>query len=130
MIGIGLMGHGIATNLLKHGHTLTVLEHPGNQPLDTLIAGGAQTAQTPSAVASQSEVIILCVTGTPQVEAVLTGDQGVLQGMKPGCIVIDCSTAVPTSTERVAQWVLDKGGAFMDAPMTRTPKEAAEGRLN
>jgi 3-hydroxyisobutyrate dehydrogenase-like beta-hydroxyacid dehydrogenase len=130
MIGIGLMGHGIATNLLKHGHTLTVLEHAGNQPLESLLAAGANTAKTPSAVASQSEVIILCVTGTPQVEAVLMGEQGVLQGMKPGCIVIDCSTAVPTSTERVAQWVIDKGGAFMDAPMTRTPKEAAEGRLN
>ena len=130
MIGIGLMGHGIATNLLKHGHALSVLEHAGNQSLNGLLTGGAKTFKTPRELAQQSEVIILCVTGTPQVEEVLLGEQGVLQGLKPGCIIIDCSTAVPTSTERLAQLVIEKGGAFMDAPMTRTPKEAAEGRLN
>lgn len=130
MIGIGLMGHGIATNLQKHGHRLTLLDHPGNQPLDALIAGGATMAPTPQAVAEQVEVLILCVTGTPQVEAVLTGEQGVLKGLKPGTIVIDCSTAVPSSTMRLAQAVQAAGGRFLDAPMTRTPKEAAEGRLN
>ncbi len=130
MIGIGLMGHGIATNLQKHGHRLTLLDHPGNQPLDRLIAGGATTAPTPQAVAEQVDMIVLCVTGSPQVEAVLLGDHGVLQGMKPGTIVIDCSTAVPSSTQQLAQRVLAAGGRFLDAPMTRTPKEAAEGRLN
>ncbi|MEK7344546.1 MAG: NAD(P)-dependent oxidoreductase [Pseudomonadota bacterium] len=130
MIGIGMMGHGIASNLLKHGHSLSVLEHPGNQPLDALLAAGARTCQTPQALAAQSDVVILCVTGTPQVEAVLTGEAGVLQGLRPGSIVIDCSTAVPTSTEKVAALVVAQGGQFLDAPMTRTPKEAAEGRLN
>mgnify|MGYP000154878058 CR=1 FL=1 len=130
MIGIGLMGHGIASNLQKHGHALTLLDHPGNQPLDTLKAGGAKTANSPMAVAQQSEIIILCVTGSPQVEAVLTGEAGVLKGLKPGAIVIDCSTAIPASTEKIAQAVAAQGGLFMDAPMTRTPKEAAEGRLN
>jgi 3-hydroxyisobutyrate dehydrogenase-like beta-hydroxyacid dehydrogenase len=68
MIGIGMMGHGIATNLLKHGHTLTVLTHPGNQPLEELIAQGASIASTSKSLAETSEIIILCVTGTPQVE--------------------------------------------------------------
>lgn len=130
MIGIGMMGHGIASNLLKHGQSLTVLEHPGNQPLDALLAAGARTCTTPQALAAQSDVIILCVTGTPQVEAVLTGEDGVLKGMRPGTIVIDCSTAVPASTEKVAAMVIAQGGQFLDSPMTRTPKEAAEGRLN
>lgn len=130
MIGIGMMGHGIATNLLKHGHALSVLEHEGNQPLDTLIAGGATTFNTPRELAAQSNIVILCVTGTPQVEAVLFGEQGVLQGLEPDSIVIDCSTAVPASTERIAKFVSDYGCHFMDAAMTRTPKEAAEGRLN
>ncbi len=130
MIGIGMMGHGIATNLLKHGHALSVLEHAGNQPLDTLIAGGATTFKTPRELAAQSNIVILCVTGTPQVEAVLFGEQGVLQGLEPNSIVIDCSTAVPASTERIAKFVSDYGCHFMDAAMTRTPKEAAEGRLN
>jgi len=130
MIGIGMMGHGIATNLLKHGYPLSVLEHPGNQPLDTLIALGALTFQTPQALASQCEIIILCVTGSPQVEAVLQGSDGVLEGMRPGTVVIDCSTAVPSSTEKLALAVMARGGFFLDAPMTRTPKEAAEGQLN
>jgi 3-hydroxyisobutyrate dehydrogenase-like beta-hydroxyacid dehydrogenase len=130
MIGIGLMGQGIATNLQKHGHRLSLLEHPGNQPLDKLVAGGATTHAAASEVAARSDIVILCVTGTPQVEAVLLGANGALEGLRPGGIVIDCSTAVPTSTEKVAQAVHRAGGRFLDAPMTRTPKEAAEGRLN
>jgi 3-hydroxyisobutyrate dehydrogenase-like beta-hydroxyacid dehydrogenase len=133
MAGIGLMGHGIAHNLLRHGYPLTVLEHAGNQPLDTLRAAGATTQARAAALAAQADVVILCVTGSPQVEAVLLGEGaegGVLQGLRPGTVVIDCSTAIPSSTERVAQAVAAAGGRFLDAPMTRTPKEAAEGRLN
>ncbi len=130
MIGIGMMGHGIATNLLKHGHVLTVLDHPGNQPLEGLVSSGAKISKTAKDLAAQSEIVILCVTGTPQVEDVLLGEQGVLQGLSAGSIVIDCSTAVPTSTDRVSRLVIEQGCGFLDAPMTRTPKEAAEGRLN
>ena len=130
MIGIGLMGLGIATNLQKYGHRMFLLDHPGNQPLTDLIAGGATTATTAQAVAEQVEMLVLCVTGSPQVEAVLMGEQGVIKGLKPGTIVIDCSTAIPSSTVQMAQRVQAAGGRFLDAPMTRTPKEAAEGRLN
>ena len=130
MIGIGLMGHGIARNIARHGYPLTVLEHAGNQPLDELKAAGVTTHTRAAALAAASEVVILCVTGTPQVEAVLMGPGGVLEGLKPGTVVIDCSTAVPSSTERVAQAVQAAGGRFLDTPMTRTPKEAHEGRLN
>jgi 3-hydroxyisobutyrate dehydrogenase-like beta-hydroxyacid dehydrogenase len=130
VIGVGFMGQGIASNLLKHGYSLVLLEHEGNQPLDGLVGAGATTAKTPSALAAQVEVVILVVTGSPQVEAVLLGDDGVLNGMKPGTIVIDCSTAIPTSTDKVAKKVIAAGGLFMDSPMTRTPKEAALGKLN
>ena len=130
MVGIGLMGHGIASNLVKHGHTLTVLEHPGNQPLDALKAAGATSCADGATLAAQSDVIILCVTGSPQVEAVLLSPAGVLEGLRPGTVIIDCSTAIPSSTVKVAEAVTEKGGRFLDAPMTRTPKEAAEGRLN
>lgn len=133
MAGVGLMGHGIARNLVRHGYPLTVLEHAGNQPLDALKAEGVATTPDAAALAAQAEVVILCVTGTPQVEAVLFGEgdaPGVLRSLRPGTVVIDCSTAIPSSTERVAQAVAQAGGRFLDAPMTRTPKEAAEGRLN
>ena len=130
MVGIGLMGHGIATNLVRHGHPLAVMQHAGNQPLDSLLAAGAQALPTAAAVAAQADVVILVLTGSPQVEAVLTGPGGVLEGLRPGTVVIDCSTAVPASTLRMAQAVQAAGGRFLDCPMTRTPKEAAEGRLN
>jgi 3-hydroxyisobutyrate dehydrogenase-like beta-hydroxyacid dehydrogenase len=130
MVGIGLMGHGIASNIVKHGHTLAVLEHPGNQPLDALKAAGATSFQSAAALAARSDVVILVLTGSPQVEAVLTGPGGVLEGLRPGTLVIDCSTAIPSSTVRMAQAVQAAGGRFLDTPMTRTPKEAAEGRLN
>ncbi|WP_163559131.1 NAD(P)-dependent oxidoreductase [Halomonas sp. NO4] len=130
MIGVGLMGHGIASNLLKTGHRLHFLDHPGNQPVEDLLAAGAERHTTARAVAESAEVVLLCVTGSPQVEAVLFAPDGVLEGLAPGTVVIDCSTALPSSTARVAERVVAAGGRFMDAAMTRTPKEAAEGRLN
>ncbi len=130
MVGIGLMGHGIATNLQKHGHALALFEHPGNQPLDGLKAGGAVGLSSLGELAARSEVLITVLTGSPQVEAVLAGEGGLLSGLRAGTVVIDCSTAIPSSTVRMAQAVAAAGGRFLDAPMTRTPKEAAEGRLN
>jgi 3-hydroxyisobutyrate dehydrogenase-like beta-hydroxyacid dehydrogenase len=130
MVGIGLMGHGIAINLQKHGHSLKLFEHPGNQPLDGLLAGGAKTYSELTALATDSDLIITVLTGSPQVEAVITGPGGLLEGIKPGTIFVDCSTSLPESTKGVAQKVVAAKGRWLDAPMTRTPKEAAEGRLN
>lgn len=130
MIGIGMMGHGIASNIVKHGYPLAVLEHSGNQPLDALKAAGVRSFTRAAELAAQSDIVILVLTGSPQVKAVLTGEGGVLQGLRPGSIVIDCSTAIPASTLRMAEAVQAAGSRFLDTPMTRTPKEAAEGRLN
>jgi 3-hydroxyisobutyrate dehydrogenase-like beta-hydroxyacid dehydrogenase len=130
MVGIGLMGHGIASNIVQHGHTLFVLEHPGNQPLEALKAAGAVGLHGADELAARCDVVLLVLTGSPQVEAVLTGPGGVLAGLRPGSVVIDCSTAVPSSTLRMAQAVQAAGSRFLDTPMTRTPREAAEGRLN
>jgi 3-hydroxyisobutyrate dehydrogenase-like beta-hydroxyacid dehydrogenase len=130
IVGVGLMGHGIALNVARKGWPLGYLDHPGNQPTDDLDALGATRHADRASLARASEVVILCVTGTPQVEDVLLGDGGILSALKPGTVVVDCSTAVPASTARVAAAVREAGGRFLDAPMTRTPKEAAEGRLN
>ena len=130
MVGIGLMGHGIASNLARHGYQLVLFEHAGNQPLDALKAAGAATASSLAELAAASDAVILVLTGSPQVESVLTGNGGLLSGLRPGSVVIDCSTAMPASTIRMAQAVEAVGSRFLDAPMTRTPKEAAEGRLN
>ncbi|MGP9568027.1 NAD(P)-dependent oxidoreductase [Halomonas sp. AOP5-B2-8] len=130
IVGVGLMGHGIASSLQRAGHFVSFLEHPGNQPVDDLLAAGAHAQPTGRELAQSVDVVILCVTGSPQVEAVLFEPNGVLEGLKPSSIVMDCSTALPSSTEKVAARVAEAGGRFMDAAMTRTPKEAAEGRLN
>ncbi len=130
LIGVGLMGHGIAANILKGGYKLSFLEHPGNQPVDDLLAQGAVVCRTGAQLAATSDIVMLCVTGTPQVEDAMFRADGVLAGLRPGSIVIDCSTAIPTSTRAVAARVAAAGGRFLDAAMTRTPKEAAVGRLN
>lgn len=130
LIGVGRMGHGIASNLGKAGWPLIFLDHPGNQPTEDLREAGAVSAGSAAAVAAQSDVVILVVTGAPEVEVVLTGPGGVLEGIRPGTTVIDCSTSLPDTTREMARRVEEAGGKYLDAPMTRTPKEAAEGRLN
>ncbi|KKN40078.1 hypothetical protein LCGC14_0737110, partial [marine sediment metagenome] len=121
---------GIARNILKAGHRLDFMDHPGNQPVDDLLAAGATSRASGREVAEAAEVVLLCVTGSPQVEAALFGPDGVVEGLVLKSAVIDCSTALPSSTERVAERIAAAGGRFMDAAMTRTPKEAEAGRLN
>lgn len=124
------MGLGIATNVQKAGYALRFLDHVGNQPTDGLTSAGAKALATGEALAAVCDIIIICVTGSPQVEDVLTRGDGILSGLKPGTLVIDCSTAIPAKTRELAEKVVAAGGRFIDAPMTRTPKEAMEGRLN
>lgn len=130
MIGVGLMGHGIANNIVSKGWQLGFLEHPGNQPTQDLLDKGAQSFTEMHELARGCQIIILCVSGTPEVEAIVLGDNGLLSAIAPDTIIIDCSTAVPSSTEGIARAVNAAGGRFMDAPMTRTPLEAEQGRLN
>ncbi len=130
VIGVGLMGHGIASNILNNGWEVGLLEHAGNQPIEDLTRDGAQLHKTIGELSAASEVVILCVTGSPQVEDVMLQEGGVLEHLRPGMVIIDCSTAIPASTQKLAHKVEAAGGLFLDAPMTRTPKEAAQGRLN
>lgn len=130
VIGVGLMGRGIAGNLLQKGFSLTLLDHPGNQPTDDLVAGGAQLVDSPAAVAARADVILLVVTGAPEVEAVLLDERGVLAALRPGAIVIDCSTSTPETTARLAPQVARAGGHMLDAPMTGLARQAQEGTLN
>ena len=130
MIGVGLMGHGIAKNILAKGYALTVVGHRNRAAVDDLLKRGAREAATPAGLAKEAEVIVLCVTGTPEVEDVILGDDGIINECRQGLIVIDCSTSIPASTLKIAERLKAKGCHFVDAPMARTPKEAEEGRLN
>ena len=130
IVGVGLMGLGIASNIVKSGWQLSFLDHPGNQPTDSLTQAGARKLQSLPEIAAESDVIILCVTGSTEVESILTGADGLLGSVQAQTCIIDCSTTVPSSTKKLAALAADSGANFLDAPMTRTPKEAAQGRLN
>jgi 3-hydroxyisobutyrate dehydrogenase-like beta-hydroxyacid dehydrogenase len=127
-IGIGMMGHGMARNLLAKGHALSFLVNRNRANIADLVKLGAKELKTPAEIARDSDVVILCVTGTPQVEANVFG--GLLEGARKGQIVIDCSTSQPDSTDRIRAEFEKKGARFVDAPLARTPQHAEEGKLN
>ena len=130
LIGVGLMGHGIARNILSRGgYPLRFLDHPGNQPVDEITRLGGIACATPAEIAAGSDVVILCVTGSPQVEAIVTGEGGLAAALRPGTVIVDCSTALPSSTLRMGGIVRQAGGDYIDAPMTRTARDAHEGTL-
>jgi 3-hydroxyisobutyrate dehydrogenase-like beta-hydroxyacid dehydrogenase len=129
LIGAGLMGHGIGKNIVTKGYELTVLAHRNRAPIDDLIAKGAREGKTARAIADASDVVFLCVTGSPQVEETLFREDGLLEGIRPGMVIADCSTAEPSSTAKVAAAIAAKGAHFVDTPLVRTPKEAEEGKL-
>jgi 3-hydroxyisobutyrate dehydrogenase-like beta-hydroxyacid dehydrogenase len=128
-IGVGLMGHGMAKNIVEKGYPLTVLGHRNRQPVEDLIKRGAREAKTAKELAQQSDIVFICVTGSPQVEDIVFKKDGLLEGLRAGMIVADSSTAEPTSTMKVAAAVMEKGARFADTPLVRTPKEAEAGTL-
>ena len=129
LIGVGLMGHGIGRNIVTKGFDLAVVAHKNRAPVESLIALGATESATAADLARTCDLVILCVTGSPQVEDALYAETGVLKGAKPGLVIADCSTAEPASTQRIAADLAAKGIHFLDTPLTRTPKEAEAGKL-
>ena len=126
----GLMGHGMARNLLAKGHSLRLTVHRNRERVGDLIAAGAVECTTPAELASGSDIVFLCVTGSPQVESSLTGAQGLLAGARRGLLVVDCSTSEPDSTARLREACSAAGATLVDAPLARTPIEAEAGKLN
>lgn len=129
-IGVGLMGHGMAKNLVEKGFPLTVLGHKKRAPVEDLKKRGAKETKTVKALVDASDVIILCVTGTPQVEDMIYRTDGIRANARKGLTVIDCSTSEPPSTARIHADLKKIGVTFVDAPLTRTPIEAEKGMLN
>ncbi len=126
----GMMGHGMARNLLAKGHALTLTVHRNRERVADLLAAGAAQAADAAALAAASDMVFICVTGSPQVEAVVLGDRGLLAGARPGLLIVDCSTAEPDSTARLRERCAAQGVVLVDAPLSRTPVEAEAGRLN
>ena len=123
-LGLGIMGHAMATNLAKAGHEVTVWNRtPGK------LVEGAGVAPTPAAAAQGAEVVWLCVSDTDAVESVLFGPDGVEQSLTQGMIIADSSTISPSATLKFAERVKGKGVAYVDAPMTGSKIGAQNGSL-
>lgn len=128
-IGLGIMGQGMARNVLKAGFELTVWNRTASK-METLAAEGAETASNPAEVAARSDIVIICVSDTPDVEAVIKGKDGVQKGAKPGSLVIDCSTISPTVTRQLADMLAERQVAMLDAPVSGGSEGAAQGTLS
>ncbi len=129
-IGVGFMGHGMAKNILQGGYELWIKGNQNRTPVDSLIGMGAREAASPKEMAENCDIIHICLSNSPQVEAVIRGPDGVLAGARKGLIVIDTTTADPVSTMALATEMAAQGVAMVDAPLGRTPKEAEEGMLD
>ena len=129
-IGLGLMGHGMAKNLVTKGFPLTVRVNRNRAPLADILAAGAKEVATNADVARASDIVILCVTGAPQVEEIVFGKDGLAAGAKAGLVIVDTSTSEPATTTKMREALAAQGVKFVDAPLARTPVEAEAGRLN
>lgn len=116
-IGVGFMGQGMASCILASGYPLVVMGHRNRKPVEELKAAGAEEAATPRELAGKADIIFLCVTGSPQVEQVVDGPDGIAAGAKPGTIIVDCSTSDPVSTVALAERLSAMGLHLCDAPL-------------
>lgn len=128
-IGLGTMGAPMVLNLLKAGHEVTVHNRTRDREL-SVAAAGAQRAASPQVAAEGAEVIITCVSDTPDVEAVILGDQGIIHGAGTGAIVIDMSTISPTVTQAIAASLAEQGISMIDAPVSGGSEGAQRGTLS
>ncbi len=126
-VGLGLMGHGMATNIVAKGYPLTVIAHRTRVALEDLVAKGATEATDMQDLAKRSDIILMCLTGSPEVASVVAQ---LKPGLAQGTVLIDCSTGEPTVTERLARDLAEIGVDYADAPLGRTPKEALAGTLD
>jgi len=129
-IGIGVMGRPMTLNLLKAGHHVTIFaRHPDKPEVQEVINAGAKLAPSPRAVAMASEMVITMVPNSMQVEEVVTGPNGILEGARKGLIIIDMSTIAPTMSRKLAQLASTRGVHFLDAPVSGGSQGAVNGAL-
>ena len=128
-IGLGIMGRGMAHNLLRAGFALTVWNRTRSKMAD-LVAAGAQAADSPAAVAQQSEITITCVSDTPDAQTVILGENGAIHGAAPGSLIIDTSTISPQATREIAASLSAAQIHMLDAPISGGSEGAENGTLS
>ncbi|MBE2239693.1 MAG: NAD(P)-dependent oxidoreductase [Caldilineaceae bacterium] len=128
-IGLGIMGQGMAANLLSAGFSLTVWNRTVTRMQD-LVGQGAHAGASPADVAERSDIIVICVSDTADVQEVMLGERGVIHGARSGALVIDCSTISPQATRDMALALSEVGVFMLDAPVSGGSEGAARGALS
>ena len=126
-VGIGSMGSGMAANLVTAGHRVVVWNRTRERAEGVL---GAEVASTPAALARECRVVMICVSDTPDVEEIVGGKDGLLEGLTPGTLLIDHSTISPSATRTLAGLMAVREAAWLDAPVSGGPEGAAQGTLS
>lgn len=124
-IGLGIMGHGMASNLIASGHPLTVWNRTRSKTDDLK----ANVVDSPQDVGPESDIVFLCVSDTPDVDDVVFGDYGVIHGMTAGDVLVDHSTVSPVATARFAAQAAELGIEWVDAPVSGGSEGAVRGTL-
>ncbi len=126
LIGAGLMGHGMATNILAAGHELHVVAHRNREPIEDLVSRGALEAPSPAALGALVDVVVLCVTGTPAAQKVI---DALTQVIRPGMLVIDTTTNTSGGPEAFSSTLAGLDVTYVEAPVTGGAQQAREGVL-
>ncbi len=129
-VGLGLMGSAMVGRLQDCNYQLTVLGNKDRTGLDQALARGALEAASGVDLAKQSDVIMLCMGTSDQVEERILGEKGIISGLSSGKIIIDFGTSLPSSTKEISSKIADTGAVILDAPLGRTPHHAKDGLLN
>ena len=129
-IGLGLMGGNMVENLQKRGFEVIVMDL-NQDAVDTVLArGNATQASSPKELAEKADIVQFCLTTSAVVEKIVYGENGVLEGIKEGSVLIDFGTSIPASTKKIGADLAKKGVGMIDAPLGRTPAHAKDGLLN
>ena len=118
LIGLGLMGEPMAAHMLDAGHEVVVVAHRNRDSIERIVAKGAREAKSISEAAAATELALMLLPTSKEVETVLFGDSGIAAGMAPGYLAVDMGTCYPLDTQRLAHRFAAAGGRFIDAPVT------------
>lgn len=129
-IGLGIMGRGMVKNLVEKGHSVAVWNRTAERAEELSKELKVAVAKSPRTVAEGREFVLVCVSDTPDVEQVLFGPDGVVEGVGKGTVVVDLSTISPSAARRFGTRLTEKGVAFLDAPVSGGSEGAAKGTLS
>ncbi|MBO5647060.1 MAG: 2-hydroxy-3-oxopropionate reductase [Clostridia bacterium] len=127
-IGLGIMGKPMSKNLIKAGYSL-VVNDINKAAVEEVVACGAKAAETAAEVAAQSDILFTMLPNSPQVKTVVCGENGVLEGAKPGLIIVDTSSIAPLASQEIAKACAEKGVKMIDAPVSGGEPKAIDGTL-